>query len=228
MKHRLPTLFLMLDSYFIVTALVCFGIAVTRYNNFLFSDIDIFPSEVNSLLWVVITGGIYYFIREVMQAYSFYSIGYFTTWLSDPTEHLDILCVLVMLVWPSLMLTQSVNKESSIALRELFRTSSTFAAGSLFLLVFSLLKRISFNFAVFVRGFVIVFINLFSFSLVLVITITAFALMFYSMFRGVNDCGQFCNFLSSWLEVYNMILGNYGIMENIDATDTGKYGIYLL
>jgi hypothetical protein len=67
----------------------------------------------------------------------------------------------------------------------------------------------SLTFAVFVRGFVVVFYNLISFLVVAGIFITAFELMFYSMFSGSIECGQFCNFWDSWFEVFTMFLGNY-------------------
>jgi hypothetical protein len=225
-KKRLPTLILMLDFDFILAVLICFGIAVSCYNDYLYGDYNAYSCQtlsciyphLNTILGVVIFGGVYFLIREVMQILSLVSIGHFWTWLSDPSNFVDVICIVIMLVWPMLMITEAVERESSAAIKEAFRSSSTLAAGFLFLLVFSLLKRIFFNFAVFVRGFIIVFYNLSSFLVVLVIIITAFALMFYSMLSGSIECGAFCTFWSSWFEVYTMILGNYG-PDNIFGHD---------
>ncbi len=202
--YRIPTFILMLDFYIIVAVIASFGTAVTRYNQWLFSNGDP-PPNIDVLLWVVIGGGIYFLLREVMQAFSFYSIGFFMTYLRDRTNHVDMICIVLMIVWPILML-----KECGTAQKEVFRSLSTLAAGFLFLLVFSFLKRISKDFAVFVQGLIAVSKRLSTFLVVLAIIITAFALMFYSMFIGASDPGLFGDFGSSWFEVYNMILGNYG------------------
>jgi ankyrin repeat protein len=232
--QRLPTFTLLLDFYWILIVIACFGTAVSWYNDYLFGDphepypMSCLPQydhctqtsdclqyfkcihpKLNILLWVVLAGGIYFFIREGLQALSLASIGYFKAWRKDPTNYIDLACIAIMLIWPILMLTQAVSRESGKATKEVFRSLSTLSAGFLFLLVFSFLKRALISFAVFVRGFVAVFKNLISFIVVLGIIITAFALMFYSMFVGSIECGQFCSFGHSWFEVYTMILGNY-------------------
>jgi hypothetical protein len=208
--HIIPTCILMLDFYIILAVITCFGIAVTRYNKWLLIGGN-HPPKVKGLLWTVISGGIYFLLREVMQACSFGSIKFLMTYLRNHTNHVDIICIILMIVWPSLMLKENVNSQSDPAIKEAFRSLSTLAAGFLFLLVFSFLKRISKDFAVFVQGLVVVAKRLFSFLVVLVIIITAFALMFYSMFIGSCYPGDpFYNFGSSWFVIYNMILGNYG------------------
>jgi hypothetical protein len=68
--HRMPTFILMFDFYMIVAVITCFGVAVTRYNQWLFSSGES-PLNINGFLWFVISGGIYFLVREVMQAYSF-------------------------------------------------------------------------------------------------------------------------------------------------------------
>jgi hypothetical protein len=93
--------------------------------------------------------------------------------------------------------------------KELFRSLSTVSTGFLFLLIFSFLRRISRDFAVFVEGLITVGKRLITFLVVLVIFITAFALMFYSMFIGNVDRKPFDSFGSSWFKIYTMILGNY-------------------
>jgi hypothetical protein len=207
LQHRMPTCLLMLDFYIMLAVIICFGLAVTRYSKYLF---DSYLPNFNGLLVVVIFGGVYFFIREVMQVWAFQSIGYFMTWLKDPTNHVDVICIIIMLVWPSLILQKVVTQDSESSTKEAFRSLSTVATGFLYLLVFSFLKRISKDFAIFVRGLAVVAKQLLSFLLVSVIILTAFALMFYVMFIGYTDCGPFCTFWSSCFEVYNMILGNYG------------------
>jgi hypothetical protein len=205
LKKKFPTFLLLLDLVFILFVIPCFGIAVVRYNKFLFHGEDFKKLKLHGLLAVVIAGGSYFLVREVMQAFALFKTGIFFKWWTDPTNYIDIICLLIMIVWPILM-----NHKCGTMKKAEFRSLSTLAAGFLFLLVFSFLKRVSKDFAVFVQGLIAVAKRLLSFIAASIIIITAFALMFYAMFIGSNDCSQFCTYLSSWFEVYNMILGNYG------------------
>jgi hypothetical protein len=209
--HQLPTFILMLDLYFIVVVIVNFGIAVERYITYLSES----PQELNAdkSLWFVICGGVYFIIREVIQIFSLVSVGHFSTWWKSKTNYVDVICIGIMLLWPSLMLSGVVNKDSDPAIKEAFQGLSALAAGFLFLLVFSFLKRTFLEFAVFVRGLCVIFIRLFSFLVVFVITITAFALMLYLLISSPEGCGSYCTFTSSFFEVYAMFLGNIGSIE---------------
>jgi hypothetical protein len=173
----LPTFALMLDFYWILIVIACFGTAVSWYSDYLMGDphppypmtcqtqydhciqtsncnqyYKCIHPQLNSLLWVTIAGGHYFFIREFLQILSFVSIGYFKGYRKDPTNYIDVICIAIMLIWPILMLTEAVNRESSNAAKEIFRSLSSFSAGFLFPLVFSFLKRVLISFAVFVRG----------------------------------------------------------------------------
>jgi hypothetical protein len=207
LRGQLPTCFLLLDLYFSIFVIVSFALAVTRYNKLLFTDDH---PNLNSFLWCVISGGIYFLIREILQAYSFYNIGYFMTWLRNPTHWIEVISILIMFIWPTLMFIEIVNSDSNVATKEVFRSFSTLAAGFLFLLLSSSGKRISKDFAIFVRGLFVIAKRLLIFVMVLVVLITAFALMFYLILIGSCEPDDpFCDFWSSWFEVYNMILGNY-------------------
>lgn len=220
---QLPTFILMLDLYFIVIALVNFGIAVTKYINYLWSDATTAAPNLSTSLWLVISCGIYFFIRELMQISSLVFIGYFSTWLKSTTNYVDIICIVIMLVWPSLMLSDIVNRESKASIKEVFQSLSALAAGFLFLLVFSFLRRISLEFAVVVRSLFYIFTRLYNLLLVLVIIITAFALMFYAMIIGNDDCGSYCDFVSSFFGVYDMILGSFGKPEGAFQSPVSIY-----
>jgi hypothetical protein len=196
--------------------MACFGIAVTQYNQGLFCNSDTTP-KVKGHLGFVISGGIYFLLREILQAYSFYSIGFFMTYFRDHTNHVVMICIIMMFVWPILML-----EECGTVQKEVFQSLSTLATGFLFLLVFSFLKRIFKDLAIFVQGLIAVSQRLISFLVVLVIIITAFALMFYSMFIGASDPGPFGDFGSSWFEVYNMILGSHE-PDDIFGIDPASY-----
>lgn len=197
----------MLDLYFIVVVILNFGIAVERYITYLTEEQEL---HADKSLWFVICGGVYFIIREVIQIFSLVSVGHFSTWWKSKTNYVDVVCIGIMLLWPSLMLSGAVNKDSDPAIKQ---GLLSLAAGFLFLLVFSFLKRTFLEFAVFVRGLCVTFIRLFSFLVVFVITITAFALMLYLLVSSPEGCGSYCTFTSSFFEVYAMFLGNVGSIE---------------
>jgi hypothetical protein len=226
---KLSTYYLLSDIIKIISAIVFFGVAVSRYNVYLFGD-NLQPSCKISSIFVLVNG-VYFLLREIMQGAAFSSSGYFKSWWSDSWNHIDVISIVIMFVWPSIMLSENINRESSAAVKEAFRTSSTLAAGLLFVLVFSFLKRISINAAVLVRGSIATARKLFSFLLALVTITAAYALMFFTALRGSSDCTSFCSFGSAWFEVYNMILGNYGpdeIFAIDNLTETDKYLLLIL
>jgi hypothetical protein len=234
-RQRLPTFFLLSDLIKIVLAISFFGVCVSNYIAFLFLDcatISCTPKKnyrVSSI--VVLIAGAHFLFREVLQVMACFSSGYFKTWWSDPWNLVDVISIAITIVWPSIILSEKVTRESSSTAKEIFRSLSTLAAGFLFILVFSFLKRVSIDAAVFVRGSIAVAKQLLSFLMALVVIITAFSLMFFIVFSGSTDCSPFCSFASSWFEVYNMILGNYGpddIFGNETLSGTEKYILYIL
>lgn len=96
--------------------------------------------------------------------------------------------------------------------QEMYRFFSIMFSGLYFYLLFPFGRRIFKSFALFERGMTEVFKRLFGFGVYVVIIITSYALMFFTVFKkySENDCGEFCGFWSSWFQVYIMMLGNYG------------------
>ena len=213
----------MLDLYFIIAVIVCIEIAIPSYDDYLFEEEPNILSP-KSLVVVVLLGAIYFTFREVLQMFALLAAGFFGTWKDDSTNSIDVICILIMHMLSIVMLTGVINRDSSPEAKEAFRSFSALSSGFLFLLVFSLLKRVFLPFVVFVLGLNVVDKNLFGFLIALGITITAFAMMFFMVFSGSRECGKnrakalnnhyencskFCSSRSSWVEVYNMILGNY-------------------
>ncbi len=234
-RQRLPTFFLLSDLINIVFVISFFGDSVSNYIAFLFADcktISCTPEKNYAHpSIVVLVAGAHFFLREALHVMACFLNGYFKAWWSDPWNLVDVLSIAITIVWPSIILSEKVNRESGNTAKEVFRSLSTLAAGFLFFLVFSFLKRISMNVAVFVRGSIAVAMQLRSFLMTLAVIITAFSLMFFIVFSGSTDCSPFCSFASSWFEVYNMILGNYGpddIFGNDTLSGTEKYILYTL
>jgi hypothetical protein len=236
MKGRYATFYLLSDLVKINLAITCFGLSVSRYNDYLFGDYILACADVSCAYeknylrpsLVVLVCGVHFLFREVIQIVAAFSSGYFKTWWSDPWNLIDVISVCIMLLYPSLIISEKVNRESSLALKELFRSLSTLGAGFLFLLLFSFGKRISINVAVFVRGLLAVTMHLLSFLVSFVVIITAFSLMFFIVISGSSNCSPFCTFTSSWFEVYNMILGNYGPDDIFGDGTFSESEIYIL
>ncbi len=107
----------------------------------------LFPNKLiaNKSLWFVICGGVQLIIREVIQIFSLVSVGHFSTWWKSKTNYADVICNGIMFLWPLLMLSGVVNKDSDPAIKEAFQGSLALAAGFLFLLMFSFFKKSLWN-----------------------------------------------------------------------------------
>jgi hypothetical protein len=109
--QHLPTFTLMLDFYWILIVITCFGTAIAWYSDYLLGDphppypkacqtqydnciqtsdcnqyYKCIHPKLNKLLCVTIVGGLYFFIRKFLQVLSFVSIGYFKEWRKAPTN----------------------------------------------------------------------------------------------------------------------------------------------
>lgn len=229
---RFATSILMVDLYFSIIIIICNGIAVSRYNKYLyFNDIEIcmdgqIPNYSNcNCLYsnflvcpvIVLCGGVYFSTREVMKFVTLTSYGYHTIWWTHYAKLLDMLFIFIMYFLGIIMLTGVIHPDSTDAAKEAFRSLSSVFSGGLFLLVFSPLQRIFYDFAVFVRGVTVVAKPLLSFLAALCIVISSFAFMFFALISTEceeclyfgESCSKFCTYGSSYFEVYNMVFGNY-------------------
>ena len=236
MGGKLATIYLLSDVIKITLAIICFGLSVSRYDDYIFGDCIPSSADISCAYKknyfrpsiVVLVCGVHFLMREGIQIAASISSGHLKTWWSDLWNLLDVINIFTMLFWPSLIISGKVNRDSSVVSKEVFRGLSTLAAGFLFLLLFSFGKRISINAAVFVRGLLAVARHLISFLVSFVVIITAFSLMFFIVRSGSSNCSPFCTFASSWFEVYNMILGNYGPDDIFGDGSFSESEIYIL
>lgn len=137
-RRKLSTFLFLLDFFIIVTVIGFFGVAVSRYNAYLFGDDNPCSSETSSCTinqypnYMVISEGSHFLVREVIRIISFSSSGNFKTWWSDPWKLVDMMCIIIILVFPTLMLTEKIDRDSGKAAKEAFRSLSTLAAGFYF------------------------------------------------------------------------------------------------
>lgn len=204
----LPTFLLTLDFIVYLMVFSSFAASVIKYCWWLFEP-KYHTCPNNDYQWAVLSGGVYFLLREVIQAYSFYSIKFFMTYLRNPKNYFDMSCIIIMFLWPIFIIRHGKGHPPEENMKEVFRGLSALAAGYLCIIFFSFLGQIFPHFSFIVRMSVLVTKKLYSFLLVLAMIITIFALMFYIRFIG-EQCGQFCTFYDSWLSVYNLIFNNYG------------------
>lgn len=243
--RRFATSIHMVDLYFSIIVIICNGIAVSRYNKYLyFSDTGIckdgqIPNYSNCncmfsnfLVYpaIVLCGGVYFSIREIMKFVTLTSYGYHKIWWTHYAKLLDVLFIFIMYFLAIVMLTGIIHPNSTDAAKETFRSLSSVLSGVLFLLVFFPLQRIFYDFASFGRGVTVVAKPLLSFLAALCIIISSFAFMFFALIS--TECGQclyfgepcskFCTYGGSYFEVYNMVFGNYSADDIYMYMDWGN------
>mmetsp|Transcript_7558 Transcript_7558/g.10974 ORF Transcript_7558/g.10974 Transcript_7558/m.10974 type:complete len:216 (+) Transcript_7558:1296-1943(+) len=187
--------------YFIVAVIVCYGIAVPRYNSYLFDNTE------GSACWsiscthprfkvfpvIMLCGGAYFFLREALQIVSLASAKQTKAYFFNPVNGLEQFCIVIMICFATVMLTGAINRKSSTGSREAFRSLASLCSGILFILVFNFLKRISREFSVFAQGVKNVIRRLITFLVALVIILVAFALIFFAVFSGSTECSTTTN-----------------------------------
>ena len=102
-------------------------------------------------------------------------------YLLDPENILNLAFVFLTTYYTILMQTGSGNDER-------FRTGAALTLGLCYLQVLAYLKSILIDFAVFVSGVVYVTTRLVAFMVCLLISVMAFAQMWYTMFRQSSEC----------------------------------------
>ena len=219
----LPTFIILLDLYCSLAAIVCSGIAVSKYNAYIFeSSTGIHPDDVIVPSYILLFVGAYLALRQIMQMMILSHLGFFKIWYSKISSFVELSCSCFMIISASIMLTNAVNSESSPSGKEWYRVSSIIFSGLYFYLLFPFGRIIITDFAVFERSMTEVIKHLLGFGVYVVIIVTSFALMFFTVFKkySENECDDFCDFWSSWFQVWVMMLGDYGSAPIFDVQQT--------
>lgn len=183
-SSRFPTMILMLDFYFLAAVICTFSITSReslerRFNPL--NETNSSRSVSGALLSPLFIGALYFLGREVTQMISVWSQTTVFVYLMDPENALNLVFVFLILYYTILMLTGTGNDEN-------FRTGCAFAIGTCYLMVLAYLKSILIDFAVFVSGVIYVTTRLAAFLVCLMITVLAFAQMWYTIFRQSSEC----------------------------------------
>lgn len=221
--QRFPTSILMLDGYFLVALILCFEIATRNHIDILFEPTT--RDHTQGYLIVLFIGGSYFFLRELVQIISLWSLGSLSSWFFDTTNWLDMSVIFVVFYFTSLMAS-----DTTLVSNETFRTGVAYAKGILWCAVIYYLKSTLVDFAVFVGGVFYVVQRLAAFMLAVCVILLAFAQMFFFTYIRSPICTPFslaeagnlttanysicqfphCTFPRSLLKVYTMMLGEIG------------------
>ena len=216
--RRLPTAILMLDGYFLVVTIVCFGLTTANHIDLRF-DSEGTTNDTQIFLAFLFVAATYFLLREVVQIFSLVSLGSFNAWLWDFTNWLDVAVIFLVFYYAVLMTDNSWGVSDSA-----FRSGVTFTQGILYVAVIIYLKSTYVDFAVFVNGVYYVVQRLLAFLIAVGVILLAFAQMFFFIYKNTELCEgsaidedvdfedcrfPHCTFEESLLKVYTMMMGTF-------------------
>jgi len=224
---RFPTSVLLLDGYVLIMLIACFEIASNCTIDARFSDTSgdaatsaaATLSDANSstepvcrrgFVYAVLAGGGYFFIREIIQAFSLFSMGSGKSWILSLSNWLDAFMMGLVLSMGAAMINYDIMSP------DLFRSLAALTKGILWVSFILYVKSTLVDFAVFVGGVQYVLRRLVAFLVALTCVLLAFAFMFYYVFTMTPFCvpddqGRYafphCSITDSLLRVYSMMTG---------------------
>ena len=215
-----PTMILMLDGYWLIVLIVCFGLSTANQIDMRFNGAV--SNTTEPALGLLFVGATYFLLREIVQVWSLISLGSFSTWYTDMSNVLD-LSVITMVYYFAFAMTFNFDLDPVT-----FRHGVAFTQGVLYTAVIGYLKSTYVDFAVFVGGVLLVVKRLSAFLIAVGVILLAFAQMFYFVYTDTELCTSglspddpsydpeldcrfpHCNFWSSLLMVYSMMMGEIG------------------
>ena len=175
--QRFPTAVTLMDFVFYVLVIAFFQLAVISR-----LEATDNPNDMNKgFLAPLYIAAFYFLVREMIQALSLASLGLFNTYVSDPSNGLDLIYILLVLFWTIVMHTGGLNQQ-------VFQTGAALSIAIFWVMILSFLQSIFVGFAVFVGGVIYVMKRLVAFLLALAIILIAFSQIFYTLFRQTEFC----------------------------------------
>ncbi|KAL7472208.1 hypothetical protein ACHAXS_012526 [Conticribra weissflogii] len=211
-SSRFPTMILMLDFYFLAATIGSFSLTSLESIERRFNDLNTTNADRSvsgALLSPLYIGGLYFLLREITQMISVRSQTTVLAYVFDPENMLNLSFVFLTIYYSILMQTGMGNDER-------FRTGASFTLGICWNQVLAYLKSILIDFAVFVSGVVYVTKGLLSFMICLVITVLAFAQMWYTIFRQSSEC-EYAAMEEEMANAANNITGTDDVVAADDA-----------
>merc|ERR1719221_1969951 len=143
-------------------------------------------------------------------------MGNVGSWVEDPNNWLDVLCIALVFYFSSVMLTGEANMGN-----DFFRSGAAITKGILWISVISYLKSVQVEFSVFVSGVIFVVQSLATFLMAMAVILLMFAQMYWIIYTDSEHCScgldhpdanqyPHCTFMDSLLKVYTMMMGSIG------------------
>ena len=218
-SQRFPTFVLMCDFFCLILVIVVYSITVIDSINNRTNESIVDAALKTGYMIPLYFGAGYFFVREVVQILSLISLKSFHIWLYDPSNWLNVIFIFLVTFWAIRMNTGTGNDDY-------FRYGTAFTVIVLWLKVLAFLRNMLIDFAVFVGGVLFVVQRLAAFLTALGVILVAFSQMFMTVFRQTPYCNDlpnqdlspdewcledyrpFCEFWTSFLKVYTMLLGD--------------------
>merc|ERR1712226_705308 len=206
----------MLDGYFLIILIVCFGLATANHIDIRYPE-GKEENNTKEALALLFVGASYFLIREIIQIMSLLSLGSFNSWPWDFTNWLDVAVIFLVYYYALLMYYDDWGYSNNT-----FRSGVTFTQGILYVDVIVFLKSTYVDFAVFVNGVTFVVQRLLAFLIAVGVILLAFAQMFFFIYKNTELCDNssgpadepcnfpHCTFEGSLLKVYTMMMGEIG------------------
>ena len=227
---RFPTSILMLDGINLFSLIVCFAMTTRNHIDLRFDPANTENTSQVTLMMIFVGAG-YFLLRELVQFASLASLGSLSSWWTDPANYLDMSVITLTLYYGFIMLNGDYNGTGDSdnnafvgVSNSTFRSGAALTQGILWVAIIVYLKSTLVDFAVFVGGVFYVVQRLVAFLIAVGVILLAFAQMFYFVYLDtpicdasqsedpdLDDCTfPHCNFGSSLLKVYSMMMGEIG------------------
>jgi hypothetical protein len=128
---------------------------------------------------------LYFLFRTLIQILSLLALGALRVWVYDPSNWLDLIYVFVLFYWATKMLLPFDEYDTMAA--DKFRTGAALSTMVLWTKLLAFLRNTYIDFAVFLGGLFYVLRRLVAFLLCLCITLIAFSMMFFTIYRQSED-----------------------------------------
>jgi len=227
---RFPTSMLLMDGYMLIILIVCFAITTTNHIDLRFDPLNTTNHSQGALIIVFICAT-YFFIRELVQVVSLWTLGSISRWWKDLSNWLDTAVIVLVYYYAALMASGGAAISD-----EAFRSGVAFTQGLLWAAIIMFLKRALVDFAVFVGGVVYVVQRLAAFLLAVGVILLGFAQMFYFVYVDTAICNPedvpveyrdcrfpHCTFEESLLKVYSMMMGEIGDENRYSTSVTAQF-----
>ena len=233
--QRLPTMILILDFAFLMFGIILFELTTGQAIDYFF-DPDCYDSAQNpgfdngdstgaectkagpnsSAIIVIVVGGTYFLLRELIQVISLVALGNISSWVWDMGNWLDVALIFLMFYFSAVMLSLA-----PLLSPDAFRNGAAITKGIMWAGVIFYLKSVQVEFSVFVSGVTYVVQSLAAFLMALMVILLMFAQMFYIVYSESDECAcgenhpdanpyPHCNIQLSLLKVYTMMMGEIG------------------